>query len=213
MISLKVIGFSAGAGGREGNVDRMVKAILDGSGHDVEFVKLADMNYSGCKGCVNLCARPQVCKLDDDLLPYYEKIKEADAVVLGSSVYFNAINGMTTTFVERFFGYRHVTIPIANKPFVIAVAGGMQVDDATGQLREMLGHFEVNIVDAVNFQSRIPPCFKCGRHKECEIGGLYSMLGDAAKELTIAPEMFSKWEDDEETMAAVKKAADALKNL
>ena len=51
---MKVIGFSAGSVGREGNVDRMVKAILDKSGHDAEFVKLTDLNFSGCKGCVQL---------------------------------------------------------------------------------------------------------------------------------------------------------------
>ena len=32
---MKVIGFSAGSVGREGNVDRTVKAILDRSGHEV----------------------------------------------------------------------------------------------------------------------------------------------------------------------------------
>ena len=37
---MKVIGFSAGGVGREGNIDRMVKAILDKSGYEVEFVKL-----------------------------------------------------------------------------------------------------------------------------------------------------------------------------
>lgn len=213
MGELKVIGFSAGAVGREGNVDRMVKAVLDGSGHDVEFVKLSDMSYTGCKSCVHLCARPQVCKLDDDLLPYYEKIKEADAVVIGAPVIFGGISGMTVTFIERFFGYRHVSIPIAGKPFIGVVGGAMSVDTASEQLRGALAHFEVNLLDVVTFQSRIPPCFKCGRHKECEIGGLYMMLGDAAKELTITPEMFAKWEDDDECMASVKKAADTLKNL
>jgi multimeric flavodoxin WrbA len=39
---MKVIGFSAGSVGREGNIDRMVKAILDRSGHEAEFVKLTD---------------------------------------------------------------------------------------------------------------------------------------------------------------------------
>ena len=37
---MKVIGFSAGSVGREGNVDRMVKAVLEKSGHEYEFVKL-----------------------------------------------------------------------------------------------------------------------------------------------------------------------------
>lgn len=194
-------------------MDRMVKAILDKSGHDVEFIKLADLTYSGCKGCVHLCARPQVCNLEDDAQPYYQKIKEADAVVVGAPVYFDALNGMAVSFVERFFGYRHVDIPIAGKPFVAVVAGGMTVDSTAEQLNKMLGAFEVDILDTVKFQSRIPPCFRCGRHKECEIGGLYQMLGDAAKELAITPEMFTKWEDDAETAAAIDAAAEKLKNL
>jgi multimeric flavodoxin WrbA len=210
---MNIIGFSAGSVGREGNVDRMVKAIMEKSGHDSEFVKLADLNYSGCKGCVHLCARPQVCKLDDDLLPYYQKVKEADAVVIGAPVYFDALNGMAVSFIERFFGYRHVDIAIAGKPFVIAVCGGMMVDGATQQLRQMLGHFEVNILDAVQFQSRVPPCFKCGRHKECEIGGLYAMLGDAAHSLKITPELFNQWEDDRDVNTAIDEAAEKLRSL
>ena len=66
---MKVIGISAGSVGREGNIDRMVKAILEKSGHEVEFVKLTDLNFSGCKGCVQLRA------LADEVQPYYEKIK------------------------------------------------------------------------------------------------------------------------------------------
>jgi len=152
---VKIIGFSAGSTGREGNVDRMVKAVLEKSGHEFEFVKLTDMNFSGCKGCVQLCANPQVCKLEDDALPYYQKVKDADAVVIGTPVYF----------------------------------------------------------DTIKFQSKVPPCFKCGRHKECEIGGLYMMLGDPAKELTITKEMFTRWEDDSATAAAVDAAAEKLANI
>ena len=113
---MKVIGFSAGSVGRDGNIDRMVKAILDKSGHDVEFVKLTDLSFSGCKGCVQLCARPQICTLADDAQPYYEK--------------------------------------------------------------------------------------------ECEIGGVYKMLGDGAKELTITKEMFTRWENDSATTAAIDDAAE-----
>jgi multimeric flavodoxin WrbA len=104
---VKVIGFSAGSVGREGNVDRMVKAILDKSHHDVEFVKLTDLTFSGCKGCVQLCANPQVCKLADDVQPYYEKIKKADAVVIGTPVYMDTVASTTWAFLERFYGYRH----------------------------------------------------------------------------------------------------------
>ncbi len=210
---MKVIGFSAGSVGREGNVDRMVKAILEKSGHEVEFVKLADLNYSGCKGCVPLCAGPQVCKLEDDAQPYYQKVKEADAVVIGTPVYFNTITATVWAFIERFFGYRHVDIPIAGKPFVLVVGGAMMLDSAVEQLHKVLGPFHVNVLDTVRFVSKTPPCFKCGRHKECEIGGMYRMFGDAAKELTITKEMFTRWEDDSEVAAAVDAAAEQLKNI
>jgi NAD(P)H-dependent FMN reductase len=210
---MKVIGFSAGSVGREGNIDRMVKAILDKSGHEVEFVKLADLNYSGCKGCVQLCAKPQVCKLADDAQPYYQKIKEAAAVVIGTPVYFDTMTAMAWSFIERFFGYRHVEIPISGKPFVVVVGGALKLDSAVEQLHKALGMFEVNVLDTVRYASKIPPCFKCGRHRECEIGGLYEMLGDAAKELKITKQMFTRWEDDSAVAAAVDAAAERLKNI
>ena len=210
---MKVIGFSAGSVGREGNVDRMVKAILDKSGHDVEFVKLTELNFSGCKGCAQLCARPQVCQLADDAQPYYEKVKEADAVVIGTPVYFDTITSTVWAFIERFFGYRHVDIPIAGKPFVTVVGGAMTLDSAVEQLHKVLGAFEVNVIDTIRFESKVPPCFKCGRHKECEIGGLYMMLGDATKELTITKEMFARWEDDSATADAIDAAAEKLKKI
>ena len=210
---MKVIGFSAGSVGREGNVDRMVKAILDKSGHDVEFVKLTDLSFSGCKGCVQLCARPQVCRLADDAQPYYEKVKEADAVVIGTPVYFDTVASTAWAFIERFFGYRHVDIPIAGKPFVTVVGGGMALDSAVEQLNEMLGAFKVDVIDTVRFASRVPPCLKCGRHRDCEIGGLHAMFGEAAKELTVTKEMFTRWEDDRATAALIDAAADKLRSI
>jgi multimeric flavodoxin WrbA len=210
---MKVIGFSAGSAGREGNIDRMVKAILAKSGHEIEFVKLTDLSYSGCKGCVQLCAKPQVCMLEDDLLPYYEKIKQADAVVIGTPVYFDTMTATVWAFIERFFGYRHVDIPIAGKPFVVVVGGGLKLDNTVDQLHKVLGAFGVNLVDTVRFQSKVPPCYKCGRHRECEIGGMYKMLGEAAKEVKVTQEMFTRWEDNRDAVAAVEAAAERLKDI
>ena len=210
---MKVIGFSSGGVGREGNTDRMVKAILEKSGHDVEFVKLTDLNYSGCKGCVQLCARPQICKLEDDAQPFYEKIMEANAVVIGTPVYFGNTTAMVRAFIERFYGYRHVDNQIADKPFVTVVYGSMMLDSAVEEFHKMLGMANVDLIDTVTFASKVPPCFKCGRHKECKRGGVYKMLGDAAKELTITKEMFARWEDDSIVAAAVDAAAEKLKNI
>ncbi len=210
---MKILGFSAGSIGREGNVDRMVRAVLDKSGHESEFVKLTDLRFSGCKGCVQLCAGPQVCKMKDDAQPYYEKILDADAVVIGSPVYMNTVNSTASAFVERFYGYRHRDIQIAGKPFVTVVGGAMMVDAAQENMQKLLGIFEADVISSISFKSSVPPCFKCGHHKDCEIGGMYMMLGDAAKDLTITKEMFTRWEDDSETVAAIDAAAEELKKI
>jgi multimeric flavodoxin WrbA len=210
---MKILGFSAGSIGREGNVDRMVKAILDQSGHDAEFVKLTDLTFSGCKGCVHLCAGPQVCKLKDDAQPYYEKIMEADAVVIGSPVYMNTVSTTASAFVERFYGYRHKDIQIAGKPFVSVVGGAMMVDAAQETMQNMLGIYDADVISSIAFKSSVPPCFKCGHHRECKIGGAYMMFGDAAKDLTIKKEMFTRWEDDSETVSAIDAAAELLRKI
>jgi multimeric flavodoxin WrbA len=68
--------------------------------------------------------------LTDEAQPYYGKIKKADAVVIGAPVYFGAIASTALAFIERFFGYRHVDIPIAGKPFVTVIGGAMELDPA-----------------------------------------------------------------------------------
>ena len=209
---MNIIGFSAGVVCRDSNVDRMVKAIMEETGYESEFVKLTDLNYSACKGCVWLCAGPQVCQLEDDLFPYYPKVKEADAVVLGSPIHMATISAAMLSFISRLWGYRHVSIPIAKKPFILALcgAGDRRLDTSEEGFRRALRPYAVSIVDVVSYYSRIPPCYSCGHHQECVIGGAYQIWGDGARSLTITPELFRRWEDRPETVAQIQAAAEKL---
>ncbi len=211
---MKIIGFSAGVVGHDSNIDRMVKAIMKKSGYDSEFVKLTDLNYSACKGCVWLCAKPEVCKLEDDLVTYYQKVKEADAIVLGSPVHFRTISATMLAFISRLWGFRHVNFAIKNKPFVLAICGvGGRRDTAEEDFRKALSPFNVRILDVVKYSSRIPPCYRCGRHQECSIGGAYRIWSDKAHTLTITPELFRRWEDDAEAVAKVATVAEKLRKV
>lgn len=210
---MKIIGFSAGVVGRDSNTDRMVKSIMERSGYDSEFIKLNNFNFSACKGCSWICAKPQVSLLDDDLLPFYQKVKEADAVVLGSPIHHGTIAATMTSFISRLWGFRHVDFAIKDKPFVLATCGiGRWEDTAEEDFRKELRSFRVKIVDVVRHSSVIPPCYRCGRHQECSIGGAYAIWGDETHSLTISPELFSRWEDDPETVNKIKVAAEKLKN-
>lgn len=210
---MNIIGFSSGAVSRESNTDLMVKAVMEKTGFSTEFVKLSSLGVSGCKGCVNLCAKPQVCSYDDDLKPYYQKIKDADVVVIGSPVYFGKVNATMMSFLERFFGYRHVSCAISGKPFVVVISGGMINETLKDEITNFLKIFEINVVDVVQYVSSIPPCFTCGRHKVCRIGGLYQMMGESALSLNIKPDMFSSWKSNPETIDALDTAAEKIKTI
>lgn len=210
---MKIVGVSAGVVGRDSNTDRIVKAIMEKSGYDSEFVKLTDLDYSACKGCVWLCAKQQVCKLEDDLFPCLQKIKEADAVILGSPVQFRTISATMSAFISRLWGFRHVDFVIQNKPFVLVVCGtGNRPDTAEEDFRRALGSFKVGILDVVKYSSKTPPCYRCGRHQECSIGGAYALWGEEVRNLKITRELFGEWERDTETAVKIEAVAEQLKN-
>lgn len=210
---MSIIGFSSGGTGHTTNVDRMVRAILDKSGHQSEFVKLTDLNFSGCKGCVQLCAKPQVCRLEDDAFPYYQKIKEADAVVIGAPVYGGSINSIALSFLERFFGYRHVTMALQGKPFALVICGFSWIDAAVEQFERKIKASGANLLCTVKFISESPPCLSCGRHQECSIGGLYRVKGEEAHSMEITSDMFLKWEDNLATVGTIEEMAAALQTV
>ena len=123
-----------------------------------------------------------------------------------------SINAAMQSFISRLWCYRHVTIPIKNKPFVLALCGGgnEETDTSVNDFQRALMPYQVNIVDTVQFYSRIPPCYSCGRHQECRIGGAYRMWGDKAANLEITPDLFRVWEEDPETVAKIEAAAEKL---
>ena len=209
---MKIMGFSSGVVNRDSNTDRLVKAIMEKTGYESEFVKLTDMTYSACKGCVWLCAGPEVCMYEDEIMPHYKKVKEADAVVLGSPIHFATVNAAMLSFISRLWGFRHVNFSIANKPFVLITCGiGGWENRAEEDYRMWLRSFKVKIVDLVHYSSKIPPCYRCGRHQECRIGGAYRLWEEKACTLEIIPQLFNKWEDDLETVAKVEEAAEKIK--
>lgn len=103
---MKAIGI-VGSPRKNGNVDRLVQAVLDGAeeaGYQTTKYNLNKMNYSGCQAC-NYCKSHENCKLDDELSPLLEDIKEADAVVFGSPIYFYLFTGQFKLMEDRMYSF------------------------------------------------------------------------------------------------------------
>ncbi|MBW1992876.1 MAG: flavodoxin family protein [Deltaproteobacteria bacterium] len=60
-------------------------------------VEYGNLSFSPCRACAHLCAKDNLCKLEDDLKPVYPRLIETEAIVLGTPCYL----GNMLSFVNR----------------------------------------------------------------------------------------------------------------
>ena len=104
---MKIVGI-VGSPRKQGNTATLVNEVLRGardSGASDKLFYLNEMNIRGCQGC-RACKKPDsMCIQKDDMTMLYSEIKEADAVVIGSPVYFCQVTGQTKIFIDRLFAF------------------------------------------------------------------------------------------------------------
>lgn len=90
------------------NTAALLKKAMEGvesKGAETELVHLYDYEYTGCKSCFACKIKGSkcngLCAIRDSLRPVLEKAFEADIIVIGSPVYFNAPTGQVRSFLER----------------------------------------------------------------------------------------------------------------
>lgn len=189
-----------------GNTDRMVQFVLDGSGKDSEFINLTDLSYSPCRACAHLCAGDNLCKLEDDLKALYPKIRQAEALILGTPCYFDSMNGFMRVFLERLWSFRHLRFQLEGKPYAVVSSGAHEPPEKTIEaVKRRMTAYRASFIGGVAFQSDIPPCFKCGYGVKCQVGGTQRMFGtEGRKNLKITRDLFKRWEDSPKMRTQIK---------
>ena len=102
---------------KNGIVSTLAKNILKGArnnGCETELINLFDYNIEDCIGCWN-CSKLGKCFKNDDFEPVFEKVKEAEIIILGSPVYWGNISGILKTFIDRHTGYAMYLPPDIDK--------------------------------------------------------------------------------------------------
>jgi multimeric flavodoxin WrbA len=115
---MKVIAFN-GSPRKQWNTATLLKKALEGAasqGAQTELTHLYDLNFSGCTSCFACKTRGGKsyghCAVQDDLAPILKKVEEADALILGSPIYFGTVSGEMKSFMERLlFPYLSYTNP------------------------------------------------------------------------------------------------------
>ena len=104
---MKLMAFN-GSPRKKWNTATLLDHALDGAreaGAEVELIHLYPLDFKGCSSCFS-CKRlgrkeMGVCVLKDELQPVLERVKEADALLLGTPVYYGSETACTRAFQER----------------------------------------------------------------------------------------------------------------
>ncbi|MDO8602858.1 MAG: flavodoxin family protein [Candidatus Omnitrophota bacterium] len=88
----------------EGNIDLLLDKVLQGAGSkgaDTEKIILNKLKFVPCQECEKM-ADDGGCLVNDDMQAVYKKIKEADAIVLASPVFFGSLSAQSKMMIDRF---------------------------------------------------------------------------------------------------------------
>jgi multimeric flavodoxin WrbA len=117
-MTMKVLAIN-GSPRKKWNTATLLQHALNGAaskGAETELVHLYDLAYTGCISCFSCKLKRGKsygkCAVQDDLTPILEKIRDVDALILGSPIYFGSVTGMMRCFMERLlFPYLTYTRP------------------------------------------------------------------------------------------------------
>jgi multimeric flavodoxin WrbA len=217
---MKILGVS-GSPIKNSNTDRALKAVLEATGLEAEFIKLTDFTVAPCMACLG-CVETNKCVIEDDGILLAEKAKEADALVIAGFTPYSTLDSRTKAFIERLYPLRH------NHGFMAGKPGGAVITCAIPEDCEMLPpacemgvkaiqfymmEEGMNFVGAVKVQGNVP-CVKCGFGDQCKMSAIKMLHGPTATVDTVGIKSFEEESSPVEAARSLgKKIAEALKEI
>lgn len=114
-----------------GNTDLLVGEVLRGaesvsapSGRcDSERFYLNKLNIAPCQAC-EACFKIGRCRVQDDMQPLYDKLLDADVIILGTPIYFWGPSAQMKLFLDRWYalGQKGVREKLAGKRLLLVCA-------------------------------------------------------------------------------------------
>lgn len=99
MKAIAIVGSPRKNGNTEILARHTLKAIEE-EGLETELIRLAGLDIKGCNACM-VCEKEERCPIKDDLWSIYLKMKEADAIILASPVYFSSATPEMKALMDR----------------------------------------------------------------------------------------------------------------
>ncbi|MDD5288528.1 MAG: flavodoxin family protein [Dehalococcoidales bacterium] len=103
---MKVLGIVCSAR-KGGNTEVLVNEALASAQEaqaETELISVVNKTIAPCDGC-NSCRQTHTCHIKDDMQPIYEKLEKADAIILGSPVYFGSVSAQAKAIMDRTYAF------------------------------------------------------------------------------------------------------------
>lgn len=209
---MKVLGVS-GSPRKGKTTDKLVQEILSTVEADTEFISLAGKRISPCIACLR-CVDDNVCKVKDDMTELRAKIVEANAYVIGAPNYYSVLNGLTHSFLERFYQFRHQEgKAVAGKLGVAVGVGGGEPKFPVLNIKKFFDYNQIECIGEVTAQGAAS-CFSCGNGETCKVGAIHMFFGPGTKITDeIIPDLSKQPEKIEEARSLGKKLTERLKGF
>lgn len=148
---LKILGINASPKGTESNTLKLVKGVLDGAsaaGAKTELVDLYELDIKYCTACGTCYAKGE-CPLDDDFPDLFEKMMNADGIVLGSPNYIDSVSAPMKAFFDRMADAMHCQMLLGKYGCAVCTAGGTNLDEVMGYMNRVLTNLGATAVGSV----------------------------------------------------------------
>ena len=183
---MKVLGVS-GSPIKNSNTDKALRAVLDATGLETEFIKLIDYTVAPCKACLG-CVKTNRCVIEDDGIFLAEKAREANALVVAGFTPYSTLDARAKAFLERLYPLRNNHGFMAGKPGAAVITSAVPEDNKElppaaemGVKAVMFYMMEegMQFIGALKIQGNVP-CVRCGFGDECKMSGIKMMYGPTA---------------------------------
>lgn len=148
---MKVIGVNASPRGKDSNTLRLVNAVLAGAkdnGAETEYVDLYTLHIGYCTACGTCYAKGE-CTLLDDFSDIFDRLMNADGIVLGAPNYIDSVPAPMKALFDRMADAIHCQMLTGKFGCSVCTAGGAGETEVFGYMNKVLATLGANVVGGI----------------------------------------------------------------
>jgi multimeric flavodoxin WrbA len=148
---MKVIGVNASPRGKDSHTLRLVNAVLAGAkdnGAETEYVDLYTLHIGYCTACGTCYAKGE-CTLLDDFSDIFDRLMDADGIVLGAPNYVDSVPAPMKALFDRMADAIHCQMLTGKFGCSVCTAGGAGETEVVGYMNKVLATLGANVVGGI----------------------------------------------------------------